>query len=386
MSSTLHNAVCLSTDFIHYSVSRENPQGNMTQMDLLVTNVAGLLATAVHEVLRVMGQAVSEYREESARIHQENRKLQRKLEELQKRIDASDAVQQVSSSIAVEEPSFESHPVQVLGSSPEHEPLVTQENEDPETQSLSFKEEKPSELHLELEAQHISNQCHSGTKSPTCDTGKSRLFSKLRSTSPTASKPASPDVAGTPDNSHFETALGVVSNKIKAESEPELPECSAAGQPESMISQDAGFGTLDNTPLRDRQSYSPVHSETTFVFQDQSIPPYAHILNSGTENIIDLPNGSGLMARKDSPHTCHVCGKTFATSSSLGAHFVCHSNLRPFACKCCQFRFSRLADLKKHERIHTGERPYNCSLCGRRFNRTENLRRHLRKVHHGALL
>lgn len=68
---------------------RGNPEQKMTQMDLLVTNVAELLATAVHEVLRLMGQAVSEYRDESARIRQENQKLQRALEELQKRLQIS---------------------------------------------------------------------------------------------------------------------------------------------------------------------------------------------------------------------------------------------------------------------------------------------------------
>ncbi|XP_076852172.1 uncharacterized protein LOC143504875 [Brachyhypopomus gauderio] len=362
----------------------------MTQMDLLVTNVAGLLATAVHEVLRVMGQAVSEYREESARIRQENRKLQRKLEELQKRIDPSDAVLHVSSSIAVDEPRSDSRRERLPVYSPEHDPLETQENEDLEAQNLPFKEEKPSELHVEMGAQPESNPCRSGTKSPTREhSGKSRTFSKQRRSSSMVSTPTSPDVAGTPDHSHFETALYVISNKIKAESEPELPECSAAGQSDSVIAHDAGFGTVDNISLGDgqsHQSYSPVHGEATYIFQDQCTPPHAHILTSGVENMFDMPSPPNLTMRKDSPHACHVCGKTFATSSSLGAHFVCHSNLRPFVCKCCQFRFSRLADLKKHERIHTGERPYNCSLCGRRFNRTENLRRHLRKVHHGALL
>lgn len=58
-------------------------------MDLLITNVAELLATAVHEVLRLMGQAVSEYRDETARIRQDNHKLQRTLEEFQKRLRIS---------------------------------------------------------------------------------------------------------------------------------------------------------------------------------------------------------------------------------------------------------------------------------------------------------
>lgn len=55
----------------------------MSQMDLLVTNVAELLTAAVQEVLQLMGQAVSEYQKETARTRLENHNLQMKLKELQ---------------------------------------------------------------------------------------------------------------------------------------------------------------------------------------------------------------------------------------------------------------------------------------------------------------
>lgn len=57
----------------------------MSQMDLLVTNVAELLTAAVQEVLHLMGQAVSEYQKETARTRLENQNLQLKLKELQER-------------------------------------------------------------------------------------------------------------------------------------------------------------------------------------------------------------------------------------------------------------------------------------------------------------
>ncbi|XP_072550198.1 uncharacterized protein [Salminus brasiliensis] len=345
----------------------------MTQMDLLVTNVAELLATAVHEVLRLMGQAVSEYREESAKMRQENQKLQRKLEELRKRLDISDAVQQVSSSGAAEEASSEVRHEPVLDCRQgEQEPLVAEaEKEGDEPQNLSFKEEKPQIL-LEPEE----------PKSPTYirSPKRRRPFSRFRKSTPT-----SPNIHAAPENSELETAQCAILNNIKLESSPEPPECSRAGQSDGLLAHDDVFNTLDNMALEDGQNhqpYSPGHTEPAYMTQDH----YAHMLGSRVENMLDLANSSRLGMRREGSHACHVCGKTFASSSSLGAHFVCHSNERPFACNCCNFRFSRLADLKKHERIHTGERPYNCALCGRRFNRTENLRRHLRKVHHGAML
>lgn len=58
----------------------------MSQMDLLITNVAELLTSAVQEVLQLMGQAMLEYQKESARTRLENQNLQQKLKELQERM------------------------------------------------------------------------------------------------------------------------------------------------------------------------------------------------------------------------------------------------------------------------------------------------------------
>lgn len=253
----------------------------------------------------------------------------------------SDAAQQVSSSVAAEEPLYESHHVQALDCHFERE---TEENDETDSYEPSFDEEKPSAVHLTEPNDAISSPCDFSHKSR-------RSFSRLRSRS------ASPDVTGTP---------GIL-NPIKTESE--FPECSLSEQTENTIT-DAHL--------------HPVYVNPAHISWDANTPPHAHIR---TENTVDATGGLfSLTVPRENSHTCHVCSKSFATASSLGAHFVCHSGERPFACERCKFRFSRLADLKKHERIHTGEKPYNCTLCGRRFNRTENLRRHLRKVHHGALL
>ncbi|XP_062841042.1 B-cell CLL/lymphoma 6 member B protein [Trichomycterus rosablanca] len=316
----------------------------MTQMDVLVTNVAELLAGAVHEVLRLMGQAVSEYREESARIHQENQKLQRTLEELQAKLQISDAVQQVSSSVAAEEPLYESRLENL--SDCNLEPRMREKNLVSEPYSR-FMEEKPITLQPGTEIQPPNLP-----KSPTYDFSQTRRrFLNPRS------KSASPVITEAPD------PLA----RIKTESKSELPECSVTEQSE-----------------RDRRPYSPLHHDPTSASWDPTPPPRTHART--LEDVTDASLPFRAAVRRDCPHGCHVCGKSFATAYSLGAHFVCHTGERPYACSRCKFRFSRLADLKKHERIHTGERPYNCSLCGRRFNRTENLRRHLKKVHHGTLV
>lgn len=261
----------------------------------------------------------------------------------------SDAAQQVSSSVAAEEPLYESHHAQVLDCHLEQESGETEENEETDSYELSFEEEKPSALHLREPNDAISSPCDFSHK-------RRRSFSSSRSPS------ASPDVIGAP---------GIL-NTIKTESKSEFPECSLSEQTENMI-----------TDAHLHLPHHPVHVNPAHLSWDSTTPPRAHIR---AENTADAAGLFGVTVPRENSHTCHVCSKSFATASSLGAHFVCHSGERPFACERCKFRFSRLADLKKHERIHTGEKPYNCTLCGRRFNRTENLRRHLRKVHHGALL
>ncbi|XP_066498535.1 transcription factor Clamp [Hoplias malabaricus] len=341
----------------------------MTQMDLLVTNVAELLATAVQEVLRLMGQAVTEYREESDKIRQENQKLQQQLEQLQKRLETADAVQQVSSSETPEVPSFQL-PCE------EKEALVSeQESKGPEP--LSFKEENPSEIQLEFPEESLNKTWQTKPRSPAGNSSpkSGRCSASLRMTTT-----MSPDPPKAPE--HVNVGYVMV-NKIKSESNSEPLECSLAGHSEELMDSDSVFNTL---PLEDGQNHLPCSPESAFLLQEQYSSPHAHILSSRLDNMLDIPGIPHTEMKRKSSHSCHICGKTFATSSSLGAHFVCHSNERPFVCNCCNFRFSRSADLKKHERIHTGEKPYNCSLCGRRFNRTENLRRHLRKVHHGAML
>lgn len=262
----------------------------------------------------------------------------------------SDAVQQVSSSVAAEEPLNKSHRTQVLDCHLEHESAETEENEETDSYELSCEDEKPNALHLRAE-----------TREPNDDISSPFDFSdkKRRSSPSLRSRSTSPDVTGAP---------GIL-NAVKTESKSEFPECSLSEQTENTIT--------------DAHHHLPYYPWTAHVSQDSSTPPGPHVQ---ADNTLDAAGVFGVMVRRENLHACHVCGKTFATASSLGAHFVCHSGERPFTCERCKFSFSRLADLKKHERIHTGEKPYNCTLCGRRFNRTENLRRHLRKVHHGVLL
>ncbi|XP_073692122.1 uncharacterized protein [Garra rufa] len=358
----------------------------MSQMELLVTNVAELLTAAVQEVLQLMGQAVLEYQKESARTHLENQNLQQKLKELQERttVDSSEVLK-VSFPIDKPRSVEEDHAQEDLiyyG-----DLAVNKQTEQP--QCLS-----DSPVHIKLVLDEITVDNRDQSLQGTCDLSlkKQRPLSRVRSSPPRRISNPSSGSRESPATSNIETPQG--SNRIKEESKLEPLECSVTEQTDDLTTQ-APVVHMQELPLANEHNLLPVFPFSSDIvhYNNQSSklpnPASKHILRSRVENMVQTGGIHSTPSVSDSReilHSCHVCGKTFATSSSLGAHFVCHSNERPFDCKCCKFRFSRLADLKKHERIHTGERPYNCSLCGRRFNRTENLRRHLRKVHYGAVL
>uniref|UniRef100_A0A671PDC3 C2H2-type domain-containing protein n=1 Tax=Sinocyclocheilus anshuiensis TaxID=1608454 RepID=A0A671PDC3_9TELE len=336
-------------------------------MELLVTNVAELLTAAVQEALQLMCQAVLEYRKESARTRLENQNLQQKLKELQERTTGD------SISFPIDKPhSGEDNAQEYLiyhGDS-----AVSKQPEQPQCPSDS-----PAHIKLVLDEINADNKHHS--LQGTCDYSlkNQRPLSRVKSSPPRRIPKPLPGSRESPATSNTESPLG--SNRIKEESKPEPLECSVTEETDNVTTQ-APVVPMQDVPQANEHNQLPVASFSNSVVhynQPSKLLNSAskHILRSLVENMVQtggIHSTPSVSESRDILHSCHMCGKTFATPSSLGAHF------------CCRFRFSCLADLKKHEHIHTGERPYNCSLCGRRFNRTENLRRHLRKVHYGAVL
>uniref|UniRef100_A0A8C2CWE1 C2H2-type domain-containing protein n=1 Tax=Cyprinus carpio TaxID=7962 RepID=A0A8C2CWE1_CYPCA len=354
----------------------------MSQMEFLVTNVAELLTAAVQEALQLMGQAVLEYQKESARTRLENQNLQQKLKELQERT-TGDSNEVLKVSFPIDKPG-EDHAQEDLIY--HGESTVSKQPEQP--QGLG---DSPVQIKLVSDEINADNKHHS-LQGP-CDYSlkKQRPLSRVKSSPPRIIPKPLPGSRDSLATSNTESPL--CSNRIKEESKPEPLKRSGTEETEDVTTQ-APVVPMQDVPQANEHNQLPVSSFSNNIVhynQPSNLLNSAskHILRSRVENMVQsggIHSTPSVSESREILHSCHVCGKTFATPSSLGAHFVCHSNERPFVCKCCKFRFSRLADLKKHERIHTGERPYNCSLCGRRFNRTENLRRHLRKVHYGAVL
>ncbi|KAI4471516.1 pr domain zinc finger protein [Holotrichia oblita] len=81
---------------------------------------------------------------------------------------------------------------------------------------------------------------------------------------------------------------------------------------------------------------------------------------------------------KAKPYFCEKCGQRFSQKCSLISHYIIHTGDRPFKCRYCQNAFPRKDSVVRHEQIHTDEKPFGCKICGRHFRRKSHLNCHMK--------
>ena len=99
-------------------------------------------------------------------------------------------------------------------------------------------------------------------------------------------------------------------------------------------------------------------------------------------------SGARLVSRRPcqqgGAHLCPICGKQYASSSSLGLHKrSVHEKMRKYHCQKCPKRFQTATDLKRHGYRHSEQYPFNCETCGKGFTRQSELQAHT-NVHTGV--
>ncbi|KAM4641326.1 zinc finger protein 541 [Discoglossus pictus] len=82
---------------------------------------------------------------------------------------------------------------------------------------------------------------------------------------------------------------------------------------------------------------------------------------------------------------CRVCGKVFASASSLSKHCLTHSQERTHICKVCSKAFKRQDHLTGHMLTHLKTKPFMCMEqgCNKSYCDFRSLRRHC-EVQHGV--
>ncbi|XP_038847506.1 zinc finger protein 250 [Salvelinus namaycush] len=365
----------------------------MSKIERLNARVAKLLTVAVHEVLEVVKETVSEYQEKTARTQRENESLRRRLQEMQDKMKRENTAAKLATfpatgghgSAAIEKPSEQGWSPSLRQDSPE----PTQVDEKPaltfeQTVRLRQEEEEYNALELDQTA-HYETECNFTLTLPGHHEGVAQQSDEaiLVHMPQGVKNDSHSDLNST---SQGNTQLGINLTVIKTEPEP--TECSAPETltiPETFDCVDLSCNSTRYDPTTNaHKSHVSTGPYNELVFVHSSHNSVGRRFGFG-KNSRDGRKHHRQHFRRDEPHSCFVCGKTFSRVGNLRIHQRCHTGEKPYCCLQCGRCFSQAGDLKKHKRVHTGEKPYYCGQCGKSFSRGENLKRH-QKIHIGETL
>ncbi|XP_041672459.1 zinc finger and SCAN domain-containing protein 21-like [Cheilinus undulatus] len=365
----------------------------MSKLERLNARVAKLLTEAVAEVLEVVKETVSEYKDKTARTQRENESLKRRLQELQEQIARGSTAASTTCSPVTEEKEITQTQEEDAGLSLRQnaEPcLQEQKNEVSHKPDYEVKQESKQQGScddIKLQSECSLAQASEDFQAPSKELAHIVKEATTVNTSQIANRSASTVSSITTFTPLPETSLGV--NLAVIKSEPEPSDSTASEQP-PVQEQFSGCVDLSCNSSRfnpaelHRPQVSTESHRLVFAHSNHAIPR-RHGFAKTNRTALDGRKIRMEHLRREEPHMCVVCGKSFSRVGNLRIHQRCHTGEKPYGCIQCGRRFSQAGDLKKHKRVHTGEKPYYCNHCGKSFSRGENLKRH-QKIHIGEIL
>ncbi|XP_034000060.1 zinc finger protein 835-like [Trematomus bernacchii] len=302
----------------------------MTKLQLLNAYLTERLTVVVKEILDVVEDTVTEYREETARTKQENESLRRQLRDILLLEAETEWLRSTGSSLGLESPE--------------------QRSCDPEPRPRSKEPDSP------LNQQGVSVQRE------TCPLQNWKPADALEPTL----KPDPQTKDASPLPSHSSSAPNIQIEVPLLREEPQAlpliksePEDHTVSEPESV------------------QEQAAVRSRTVLVRVDRE---EAHRSRKCSPERLAGDEGAAAGYIPELVHRCPRCGEAFGHAGSLRLHL--EQKRKTYACDWCCKSFAQSADLRRHLRTHTGERPHRCTFCSKSFSQRGNLRRHLR-IHTG---
>ncbi|XP_056256665.1 zinc finger protein 263-like isoform X2 [Seriola aureovittata] len=355
----------------------------MTKLQLLNAYLTERLTVVVKEILDVVEDTVTEYREEAARTKRENESLRRQLRDILLLEAETEWLRSTRSSLGFVAPEQQSSDPE-LRPCPEEpdstlkprQPPATTANQTHEqvvsVQLLSVQKQSPPPGPILLPGDEEPAETWEPVLKPEPQQEVMNKASPVRSHSSLNPPPASGPIV------HVEVPVLREEPQVPAviKTEPEdFKVTEPEGHTDSLTATALTHATQEESGFRSSDA-----DRTVVVVRADRHDAHRNKASSQEKMTVSVDDVTVAGFPPELVHRCPRCGEAFSQAGSLRLHL--EQKRKTYACEWCCKSFAQSADLRRHLRTHTGERPHRCTFCSKSFSQRGNLRRHLR-IHTG---
>ncbi|XP_075937122.1 uncharacterized protein LOC142937892 [Anarhichas minor] len=345
----------------------------MTKLQLLSAYLTERLAVVVKEILHVVEDTVTEYREETAKTKRENESLRRQLRDILLLEAEAEWLRSTRSSLG-----FASPEQQLCDAEPRPR---SEEPDSPQNQPREPLEQVVSVQLLTVQSETSPILLPGDTVPAEVKPDPQREAFGKASPLPSHSTDSLPkihvDVPALREDPPGPALIKSEPEELKV-SEPE-------GHTDSLTHVSREQSTVVTRPDRREAHRHKKSQEKMAADDDAAAGRVLELVHRCPRCGEAFGHAGGLrlhLEQKRKTYACDWCCKSFAQSADLRRHLRTHTGERPHRCTFCSKSFSQRGNLRRHLRIHTGERPYSCPYCCRTFSDGDTMKKH-KRTHSG---